>query len=201
MSQPPGPGPAAPAAARILAGVLRLARFRRDGLDCFVATPQAFLNSLAPMLAFPLAFSLPALIAGAGMQAVTELLATLVTLLAPAVLTHALARRWHREPLWLRMAVALNWMQAAFTVAMILLLYAGLRLGGDLAEPAPPPLLLPALAAVCYWLALIWFLFRRGLELTRLRATIAVVAVNLITGLLLLLPQAIANLARTGGVP
>ena len=35
-------------------GIARLARFRADGLEQFGHTPQAFLNSLAPLLAFPL---------------------------------------------------------------------------------------------------------------------------------------------------
>ena len=38
----------------VLIGILRIARGRADGIACFGSSPQAFLSSLAPLLAFPL---------------------------------------------------------------------------------------------------------------------------------------------------
>jgi hypothetical protein len=38
----------------ILVGILRIAYGRADGVGCFGSTPQAFLSSLAPLVAFPL---------------------------------------------------------------------------------------------------------------------------------------------------
>ena len=36
----------------ILGGILRIARGRADGIFCFGSNPQAFLSSLAPLIAF-----------------------------------------------------------------------------------------------------------------------------------------------------
>ncbi len=142
----------APAIARILLGIARLARFNRDGFAQFGDTPQAFVNSLAPMLAFPLAFVVPAVIGGAGVAALVDFLASVVALLAPAVMSHAFAQAWGREALWLRYIVAFNWLQSAFTLVMVVALYA-------VAGTAPGGLnragfMLPAFMFTCYWLAL-----------------------------------------------
>src|SRR5437879_3217918 len=139
----------------ILLGIARLARFSRDGFEQFGATPQAFVNSLAPMLAFPLAFAVPTVLAGAGRAALVDFLASVVALLAPAVMSHAFARHWGREALWLRYIVAFNWCQSAFTLVMIVALYAFTGIPGGLNLAG---VLLPALALTCYWLALYWFM-------------------------------------------
>jgi hypothetical protein len=187
MNPPP---PASGPAGGILRGIAMLARFDRDGFAQFGATPQAFVNSLAPMLGFPLAFSVPAVLGGAGRVALADFLGSVVALLAPAVLSHAFARLWGREALWLRYIVAFNWLQAAFTLVMILALYAmagGVPGGVNLAA-----VLLPALVLTCYWLALYWFMTRHGLQLSRLRTTLAVVVMNFLTGMLVLGPRLFA---------
>jgi hypothetical protein len=175
----------------ILRGIGLLARFSRDGFAQFGDTPQAFVNSLAPMLALPLAFAVPSLLGGAGFGAMADILASVVALLAPAVLSHTLARLWGREALWLRYIVAFNWMQAAFTLAMIIALYAFTSsLAGGLRDLSA--VLLPSLSFTIYWLTLYWFLTRNGLQLSRLRTTLAVVALNFVTGMLVLGPRLLA---------
>lgn len=181
---------------RVIRGVSLLARFRIEGLTTFGHTPQAFINSLAPMLGFSLAFTVPTLQDGAGWKALADFLASVVGLLAPAVMSYGFARLWRRDVLWLRYITAFNWMQAAVTLAMLPVLY-GI---GSLAGPnGRAVVLLPAFAATCYWLSLYWFLTRCGLELSRLRTTVAVFTMNFATGLLVLGPRALALAAAVPG--
>src|SRR5689334_22426310 len=105
----------------VVLGVLRLARGRADGLDQFGNTPQAFLASLAPLVAFPLVGGILMLSGGGGLAALAETLATFCALLAPPVLSAALARLWNREGLWLHFATAFNWCQWAIPMAALIL--------------------------------------------------------------------------------
>jgi hypothetical protein len=175
----------------IVAGIVLLARGRRTGLDHFAATEQGFLASLAPLIAFPLVTSLLALVQGGGIAAVTDLLATFCALLAPPVISHALARAWGREAGWLRYATAFNWCQWAIPVIGTLAV-----LGMEALVAAGMPVQdAAALAAVVlggYALWLHWFIARHGLALSRARAVLLVVLVNLGSAALLLGPTLIA---------
>ena len=73
--------------ASIVVGIVRLARGRADGLRQFGATREAFLASLAPLIAFPLVGGVLMLLGGGGLDALGDLLATLCALLAPPVLS------------------------------------------------------------------------------------------------------------------
>jgi hypothetical protein len=163
--------------------MLLLATFRAAGFAAFAGTRQGFLNSLAPLLAFPIVGALLALADGMGWRALGGLLGTLVALLAPAVASHALAQRWGREAGWLRYATAFNWCQWAVPVAALpTLVLAGvvMRLGVPLAVVTVGAML----AVLGYGLALHFFLARRGLELSRGRTVLLVLATNLATGVL-----------------
>ena len=92
----------------IWGGMARLARFRADGFAAFANTPQAVLNSLAPLLAFPLVGAVIGLSGGQGLAAAVDFLATIVALVAPLVITHAFAARWGRLADWPRFAAASN---------------------------------------------------------------------------------------------
>lgn len=180
-------------AGRVVRGLLLLATFRARGLEGFVATQQGFMNSLAPLIAFPLVGGLVALAGGGGLSALTDLLATAVALLAPPVLTHFFAVRYRREALWLRYAVAFNWCQWAVPVAALLVLLAmGMLLGAGLPSPVAVPLAMAALAG--YGLGLHWFLASRGLQLSWWRAAILVFAVNTLTLVLVIGPRIAAAL-------
>ena len=169
-------------------GVLLLARFRVAGLELFGATVADLLNSLAPLLAFPLVLALLLLLDGAGGEALTDLLSLVVALLSPLVLSQALAARWGHDGSWLRYAVALNWCQWALPlVAMALVLALSVLAALGLPQRALGPAGLLGLGA--YALALHWFLARRALHLGRVRATLCVGAVNIGTGALMLLPR------------
>jgi hypothetical protein len=179
----------------VIRGIFRLARFRPDGFAEFAATRQAFLNSLAPLIAFPLVGGLLMLVAGGGWGAVTDLLATLIALLAPAVISAALAERWGRGEAWLRFGVAFNWAQWAVPVVAVgLLMAAGVLRRLGLSEPQAAVAVLFAIAG--YGLGLHWFLVRRGLGLSRGLATLMVLALNLGTVALVMAPRFVAAVLR-----
>ncbi|OJY78412.1 MAG: hypothetical protein BGP12_00790 [Rhodospirillales bacterium 70-18] len=188
-----------PPAGRIVRGLLLLATFRAAGLAEFAATRQAFLNSFAPLIAFPLVGGLLMLGSGGGLTALGDLLATAVALLAPPVLSHAFAVAWKREALWLRYAVAFNWCQWAVPLAAIpVLVGVGVLIQGGMPTGTAVPLAMLLLAG--YGLALQWFLARRGLDLPRWRATLLVLAMNVATGLLVIGPRLLlASLIAGGG--
>jgi len=179
----------------VIRGIYRLARFRPEGFAEFLATRQGFLNSLAPLIAFPLVGGLLMLVSGGGAAVLTDLLATLVALLGPAVISAALAERWGRGEAWLRFGVAFNWAQWAVPVVAIgLLMAAGVLRRLGLGEPQAAIVVLFAIAG--YGLCLHWFLVRYGLGLSRGRATSMVVALNLGTVALVMAPRVIASVLQ-----
>jgi hypothetical protein len=181
-------------------GVARLARFQADGLASFDATPNGLLNALAPWLGFALVGFVLVLVSGSPLQALGDLLATVVALLTPAVLSQALARLWGREAGWLRYAVAFTWCQWVMPAALLASLLGSLALVAiglpeDIAEFAG------AIALLGYSLALHGFLVRRTLNLRRWRLAAMVAAVNLGTVALVMLPvaaQVLLHLAVEG---
>ena len=178
-----------------LIGAARLALGRGKGMECFGDTPQAFLASLAPLLAFPLVGAGALLLSGKPLVALLAFLLSLVGLLAPAVLSHALAARWQREAQWMRYATAFNWCQWALPVAAFALLV-GLQVatGGGMAEETAAELLLLGLAIYGLWLH--WTVARHGLDLPRGRAAWFVALVNAGTVALVMVPRLIGAAAR-----
>ncbi|HST75266.1 MAG TPA: hypothetical protein VLJ20_07835 [Acetobacteraceae bacterium] len=172
----------------ILLGVVRLATGRADGLAHFGNTTQAFLTSLAPLIAFPLVGGALLIANGGGLPALSDLLATLCALLAPPVLSWWFARRWQREALWPRFATAFNWCQWAIPVmASILLVVLGLLMAVGLPNRVAGVVAL--LGLVSYGLWLHWFLACRGLGLSVARAVLFVVCVNFGTAALVVGPR------------
>ncbi len=172
----------------VLRGMFRLATFRTEGFAEFSDTRQAFLNSLAPLLAFPIVGTALMVLTGTGGGAFGDLLGTIVALLTPAVVSHALAVRWGREAAWLRYAIAFNWCQWAVPLAaMALVVVAGVLVNIGLPIRTITMLLLVGLLS--YGLGLYWFLARHGLGLSSGRAVLLVVLVNLATGLLAFGPR------------
>jgi len=177
--------------ANVVLGILLLARFDRTGLRQFGATAQSFLASLAPLLAFPLVGGLLLLAEGQAMRAALDLFAAACALLAPAVLSHALAAAWSREAEWLRYATAFNWCQWAIPIAATgLVLLLAMLTGLGLSDRSAAMIAVAAL--VCYGLSLHWFVARHGLALPPLRAGVLVVGVNFGTAALLLAPRLLA---------
>jgi hypothetical protein len=186
-----------PQLGNIVLGVFRLARGRADGIRQFGATREAFLASLAPLIAFPLVGGLLMLLGGGGLTALADLLATLCALVAPPVLSFEVARLWGRQNSWLRFATAFNWCQWVIPVIGTLLLV----VLGTLAALGLPRSVASAsvvLGLVTYGLWLHWFLARHGLGLSRIRAALLVFGVNFGTVLLVLGPRMLALIGDSG---
>lgn len=181
-----------PSPGSIVLGVMRLARGRADGFRQFGATREAFLASLAPLVAFPLVGGVLMLIGGGGLAALSDLLATICALVAPPVLSFEIARLWGREAAWLRFATAFNWCQWAIPVlGSVLLLLLGMLITVGL--PRQLARILVVFGLVAYGLWLHWFLARHGLGLSRLRAALLVMGVNMATVIIVLGPSLLAN--------
>jgi hypothetical protein len=156
----------------VLVGVMRIARGRADGIACFGASPQAFLSSLAPLLAFPLVGAVLAIFSEGPRRALTGLAVTLCALLTPAVLSFELARLWGRQDAWL--------------------LPLSLAIAAGLDETAATFVLAGSLAGYGLWLH--WFLASRALGLSTLRAITLVILVNLGTVAAVIGPRLLAKL-------
>ena len=103
-------------------GIMRIARGQADGVLYFGATPQAFMASLAPLIAFSLvSIGLSSAREGA-LRALTQFALTLCASLAPAVISFELARLWRRTDLWLRFATAFNWCEWILPIVACLIM-------------------------------------------------------------------------------
>ena len=166
-----------------IVGVVRVAFGRADGLAQFGATVPAFLSSLAPLLAFPIAGALIEAYRDDWSSALSLLLLTLVAQLSPPVLSHFFAVRFKAEDRWLHYATAYNWCYWAVPMAGALF-----TLGFALAVSAGLPSVLAARAVLVgigiYRIWLDWFLARQALGLSRGRTVAMVVLVNLGTAVL-----------------
>ena len=181
----------------ILRGMGQLVRLRGAGIEQFPATRQAFLNSLAPWLALPLVGGVLLLIDGQPRAAIGNVLFAAVALLAPAVVSNALARWWGREARWLRYAIAFNWCQWVITAGgLAALVLAEIALAGGL--PRNVVLIVVGLGFIGYAMTVQVTLASVGLAVTKLRAAGFVVLVNLAALLLVLLAQ-LPMLGRAGG--
>jgi hypothetical protein len=99
-----------------------IARGRAEGLNCFGDSPKAFLISLTPGLGFIVGGLVEGLSDGEGTRLATGVLVPLCALLAPAVLSHELARFWGRDAFWGRYIVVFNWCQWLLPVIASVLL-------------------------------------------------------------------------------
>ena len=177
-----------PGKPNILRGIVLLCRGRAAGFAELGAGPEAFLSSLAPLIAFPLVGCVLMMAQGKTEDGLADFLATLIALLAPPVISQAIARRWGREDQWFRFATALNWCQWALPLlAAVLMLAAGFMVQAGVSLRVSVILLCCVLLAYAFWLQ--WFLARRGLELYGPRAAAFVLLVNLGTIILVAVPQ------------
>ncbi len=198
-------GPVRARAIHVLEGIALLARGRADGLSRMGDGVGAFLNSLAPLVAFSLVASLVMLLNGEGAGAISDLLATTCALLAPPVLSYPLARRWGRDALWLRFAIAFNWCQWAIPIVLVcLLIAAGMLMGMGVPSATAAMVAVIGLLGYAFWLH--WFLARNAMHLGVWQAVLVVVCMNVGTGVLVagpvLLEQAIfGDSASDDGAP
>ena len=158
-------------------GLWRIARGQRDGIACFGGDPQSFLASLAPLIAFPLVGAGVGLFTEGPGRALTDLAMTLCALLTPAVISFELAKIWKRSEAWARFATAFNWCEWILPIlACLIIVPLSVAITLGLSEDLASLTLLGCLAGYGLWLH--WFLARNALSLSRLRATVLVVLVN-----------------------
>lgn len=168
-------------------GVARVALGRADGFARFGSTVPSFLNSLAPLIAFPLAGAVIEVFRDDWLTAVSLLLLTLVAQLAPPVLSHLLAVRWKCEDRWLHYATAYNWCYWAIPIAgAVLTVGFALAVGAGLPSTVAAQAVLGGLGLYSLWLN--WFVARHALGVSKGRAVLLVVAVNAGTALLAIGP-------------
>jgi hypothetical protein len=176
----------------ILLGILRIARGRADGIECFGTSPQAFLSSLAPLLAFPLVGAVLGIFSEGPRRALTGLAMTVCALLTPAVVSYQVARFWDRTDEWTRFAIAFNWCEWILPVpACLIMVPLSLAITLGLSETGTSLILLGCLGAYGLWLH--WFLARNALSLSRMRAVALVFLVNLGTVAAVMGPRLLAH--------
>jgi hypothetical protein len=176
----------------ILVGILRIARGRADGIGCFGSTSHAFLSSLAPLVAFPLVGAVLAMFTEGPRQALTSLAMTLCALLTPAVISYELARVWDRTDAWARFATAFNWCEWILpVVGCLVMVPLSFAINSGMSETVASRLLLSCLGLYGLWLH--WFLARKALALSGLRAGLLVFLVSLGTALVVMGPGMLAS--------
>jgi hypothetical protein len=187
-----GGGPGNSPMRRAGLGVLYLAIGRREGFEDFGNTVDGYLSSLAPLVAFDLVSN--ALLAASGKlhMAALVFLLTLCVLLAPAVVSHPICRRWGAAEFWPRYANILNWAQMLMFLVLGL---AGLvaRIGVEAGAPAALVENGVQLAVLCYAVWFQWFVARGVLRMARWRTVLLLMAyasVNILLAAAFLLTSA-----------
>ena len=168
-------------------GVVRVAVGRADGLAQFGTTVPSFLNSLAPLLAFPIAGAVIEALRDDWSGAVALVLVTLVVQLSPLILSHSIAVRWKVGERWLQYATAYNWCFWAVPMAAALItLCFAVAIGAGLPSTLAAQAVLGAIGLYRLWLD--WFLVRHALGLSVGRSVLMVVLVNIGTAVLTIGP-------------
>jgi len=176
----------------VIQGILRVACGRPDGIACFGGTTQAFLASLAPLLAFPIVGAVIGMFTQGVIPSLTALAMYLCALLMPAVSSFELARRWGCADRWLRFATAFNWCEWILPLlACLLMVPISVAVGLGVDPNLGSLVLLGCLAAYGLWL--LWFLARNGLGLSSGRAVLLVIVVNASTAAAVTIPGLIAG--------
>lgn len=185
MNDPVGPRKS------VLVGMLRIARGRADGIECFGTGPQAFLSSLAPLIAFPLVGTVLAVFSEGPRRALAGFAMTLCALLTPAVVSYELARIWKRADAWMRFATAFNWCEWILpALACLIMVPLSVAISAGMTENVASVLLVGCLGGYGLWLQ--WFLARSSLSLSAFRAVAMVVLVNLGTAVVVAGPRLLA---------
>jgi small-conductance mechanosensitive channel len=168
-------------------GLLLIAIGRREGLQDFGNTTEAYLASLAPLVAFALVSTVLAAAAGQVHVALLGFLLLICSWLAPAVISHPLCRRWGKQDAWPRYANILNWGQMLmFLVFSVGSAAARAAIAAGL--PANPTLVVAGGAVLIYAIWFQWFVARGVVQVSRWRTVLLILAVMAGTNLLLSIP-------------
>jgi hypothetical protein len=175
----------------VIIGIFRVARGRPDGIGYFGASPQTFLSSLAPLLAFPLVGTAIGLFTDGVIASLTEFAIYVCALLTPAVVSFEMAHWWGRSDRWLRFATAFNWCEWILPlVGCLIMVPISVAIGVGLNAHVASLILLACLGLYGLWLH--WFLARHALSLSKTRAAVMVLLVNAATVLIAAVPRLIA---------
>jgi hypothetical protein len=176
----------------VIVGIFRVSRGRPDGIGYFGSSSQAFLASLAPLLAFPLVGTAIGLFTEGVLSSLAEFAMYVCALLTPAVISFEMSRWWGREERWLRFATAFNWCEWILPVlGCLLLIPISLAIGAGLDARVAGLTLIGCLGLYGLWLH--WFLARHALSLSKVRAALMVVIANAATVLIAAMPRLIAS--------
>jgi hypothetical protein len=185
QGKPPNRGPGSNRPIRRAGlGLLYLAIGRREGFEDFGNTSDAYLASLAPLVAFDLVSNAVLAVSGSVHAAALIFLSTLCVMLAPAVVSHPICRRWGATEHWARYANILNWAQM---LVFLLLAVAGAvaKLAVEAGAPLPAVENGLRLVTLCYVLWFQWFIARGALSLSRWRTVLLLLACGFANLLLL----------------
>jgi len=172
---------------RVALGLLLAGLGRPAGFAQFGATADAFLASLAPLLAFLIVLGAVLAWSGRPLLGLTFFLTMVCGLLAPAVIADLFCRLWQRRQHWARYANVINCTQWLMVAALMLLMpLAALAVSFGLNPVAAAAGVLAAFGVYVMWFN--WFAARHVLDLSRGRALLVMLAVVFGTGLLLRLP-------------
>ena len=176
----------------VIVGILRIARGRADGIDFFGSSPQAFLSSLAPLVAFPLVGAILGMFSEGPRSALTGLAMTVCALLTPAVISYELARIWKRSEAWVRFATAFNWCEWILPVlACLVMVPLSVAISAGMSEATASLVLVGCLGLYGLWIH--WFLARKALGLSGFRAVALVFLVNLGTAVVVMGPRLLSS--------
>ncbi len=164
-------------------GLWLLARGRREAFTMLGADTRAYLNSLAPLVAFSLVIGALEALSGSVVRGAALFLSSLCGLLAPPVIAEPFCRRWGCMPRWALFANVLNWLTILMVPVLFVAVFAAVLL-----VSAGVPLLAATLFMTCFVLTYVtwlqWFSARGGLGITRWQAVILLFAIQVGTGLL-----------------
>jgi hypothetical protein len=178
-----------PPAHRSGLGLLYLAIGRREGFADFGDTTEAYLASLAPLIAFDLVTAVLAAASGRVHTAILRFLILLCLWLGPAVISHPLCRRWGRAEAWSRYVNILNWAQMLiFVVRAMMTFLAALLVSAG--APAQPVQAVTALAVFGYALWFQWFVARGTIAVSRWRTVLLLLWTIFGTTLMISIPLA-----------
>jgi hypothetical protein len=173
-------------------GLLYLAIGRREGFKDFGDTSEAYLASLAPLIAFDLVTAVLAAAAGRVHTAILGFLILLCLWLGPAVISHPLCRLWGRTEAWSRYVNILNWAQMLMFVVHSLMSFVA-TVAVSAGAPAPPVQAVTGLAVFGYALWFQWFVARGTVGVSRGRTVLLLLSTVVGTSLMISIPLAVTG--------
>jgi len=173
-------------------GLMMLAIGRKRGFAYFGTGTDAYLSSLAPLVALALVLGTFTMLGGNVKVGLILMLELLIGILTPAVVAHPLCRRWARESAWALYATLLNWTPLVVVLA-IAVESVVVKLLVLLGVPAATALPICAALLSIYLMWFQWFIARGALRLTRWRTAGLLLITSMVCYTLMLTPLALGG--------